>query len=391
MKRLIPFLALSILVSQMAFAQAASTVSAGLNCAKLGTTSISSGKKFTCTKNGKKLVWDQGLKIQLNAGASTPSAAPMPSSIPVSDIDPIRTAAFNQVHALTCTSGHPNILVTKSIGSTINAVTSATLDKLSSDVFNCFNNYFEQKINLKLFYITEKDLDLVNSEIAPLLTSQDLDHLKSTLNDSTNHVWGSIGSAGGIAKFNPATNTAYLIVHLSSYHTLIPTEYKAVMHEFTHVLQGYGRKDAKTNSEQSYYDNLPGYFMEGGAETLGYAFTASSPKEFDAFVKNGEKHSDHSLAAAFSLSSPAEVVTQLKTISFPKSRFEKDFQYNFGELFSEYILGKYGLDKFLALMKGASRYSLWTDNVQATLGVSLEQLYSDAAPWMLPLWKAGAW
>jgi hypothetical protein len=130
--------------------------------------------------------------------------------------------------------------------------------------------------------------------------------------------------------------------------------------------------------------------MEGGAETLGYSFASTSPQEFDSFIKQGEKHSDHSLSAAFNLNSTADVITQLKTISFPKSRFEKDFQYNFGELFSEYILGKYGLNKFLDLMKGASKYPLWTDNVQATLGIPLDQLYSEAAPWMMPLWKAGA-
>ena len=36
-------------------------VKAGIGCTKQGATSIVSGKKYTCIKSGKKLVWDNGV------------------------------------------------------------------------------------------------------------------------------------------------------------------------------------------------------------------------------------------------------------------------------------------------------------------------------------------
>jgi hypothetical protein len=39
------------------------TAKAGAKCTKLKSTQIVSGKKFTCIKSGKKLVWDKGVKV----------------------------------------------------------------------------------------------------------------------------------------------------------------------------------------------------------------------------------------------------------------------------------------------------------------------------------------
>jgi len=40
------------------------TAKAGTSCTKLKAISIVKGKKFTCVKNGKKLVWDKGVLVK---------------------------------------------------------------------------------------------------------------------------------------------------------------------------------------------------------------------------------------------------------------------------------------------------------------------------------------
>ena len=42
----------------------AATAKAGATCSKLKFTSIVKGKKFTCVKSGKKLVWDKGVLVK---------------------------------------------------------------------------------------------------------------------------------------------------------------------------------------------------------------------------------------------------------------------------------------------------------------------------------------
>jgi M6 family metalloprotease-like protein len=58
------------LVSAPSFA----AVKAGAKCTKAGSTATASGKKFTCIKSGKNLVWNKGVAIK--------AAAPKPSSTP---------------------------------------------------------------------------------------------------------------------------------------------------------------------------------------------------------------------------------------------------------------------------------------------------------------------
>ena len=51
----------------------------GAICSKLGTTSVSAGKRFTCIKSGKKLVWNSGVPVTPSIKPSS-SASPTPNS-----------------------------------------------------------------------------------------------------------------------------------------------------------------------------------------------------------------------------------------------------------------------------------------------------------------------
>lgn len=52
---------------------ATAVVKAGAKCTKLGQTSIISGKKYTCVKSGKKLVWNKGVMVAIKP-TPTPTA-----------------------------------------------------------------------------------------------------------------------------------------------------------------------------------------------------------------------------------------------------------------------------------------------------------------------------
>ena len=70
---------------------AIAVVKAGAACSKLGATSTSAGKKYTCIKSGKKLVWNSGVAIAAPkpsitptpSQTSTPTPTPTPTSSPI--------------------------------------------------------------------------------------------------------------------------------------------------------------------------------------------------------------------------------------------------------------------------------------------------------------------
>jgi hypothetical protein len=68
---------------------ASAAVKTGDTCKKAGTTATANGKKYTCIKNGKKLVWNKGVAVAKPVPAVTPKPTPTPT--PVSQIDSTRS------------------------------------------------------------------------------------------------------------------------------------------------------------------------------------------------------------------------------------------------------------------------------------------------------------
>lgn len=60
--------------------QSAMPPKAGMVCAKAGLTKFSQGKKYTCIKSGKKLVWNKG--VTQSKSRPTPTPAPTPTPTP---------------------------------------------------------------------------------------------------------------------------------------------------------------------------------------------------------------------------------------------------------------------------------------------------------------------
>ncbi len=72
---LVAVLSLSLVTSQISVA----AVTPGTKCSKAGATSTYNGKKYTCVKSGKKLVWNKGVALPKPAPVATPTPTPTPS------------------------------------------------------------------------------------------------------------------------------------------------------------------------------------------------------------------------------------------------------------------------------------------------------------------------
>ena len=70
------------------------TAKAGAKCTKVKATSVVKGKKYTCIKSGKKLIWNKGVAVK-------PTAKPSPAVTPIAIGDPIG-AVGGSVPGLIC-------------------------------------------------------------------------------------------------------------------------------------------------------------------------------------------------------------------------------------------------------------------------------------------------
>jgi M6 family metalloprotease-like protein len=72
---LVAILSLSLVTAQLSEA----AVTPGTKCSKAGATSTYNGKKYTCIKSGKKLIWNKGVAVPKPAPVGSPSASPTPT------------------------------------------------------------------------------------------------------------------------------------------------------------------------------------------------------------------------------------------------------------------------------------------------------------------------
>lgn len=96
MRRGIIGLALLLTISLIP-ANSATPPKAGSICSKQGVTKTYQGKKFTCIKSGKKLVWDKGFPVKTGSPTSSPLPQPSSTSIPSAtpSVTPAATPSVN--------------------------------------------------------------------------------------------------------------------------------------------------------------------------------------------------------------------------------------------------------------------------------------------------------
>lgn len=82
---LVAVLSLTLITAQLSVA----AVIPGTKCSKAGVTSLYNGKKYTCVKSGKKLVWNKGVALPKPMPAATPT--PSPTAIQTVTPAPITT------------------------------------------------------------------------------------------------------------------------------------------------------------------------------------------------------------------------------------------------------------------------------------------------------------
>lgn len=82
------FIALALFLAPMS---AIAAVKAGDSCKKAGTTATANGKKYSCIKSGKKLIWNKGVAIAKPVPVVRPTPVPSPTPTETSTPNPTPT------------------------------------------------------------------------------------------------------------------------------------------------------------------------------------------------------------------------------------------------------------------------------------------------------------
>jgi len=170
-----PLLSLLLIFALIAPINASAAVKAGAKCKKAGQTSTFAGKKFTCVKSGKKLVWNKGVGI----------AKPKPVALPTPTPTPTPTATPNPTPTPTPTPTLPSDLSTRSEITPTAALSDVAVCKTpdlttrssGSNGFPRPEGSLYGKVNPKILFIPLSFSD------TPEFSETDLSRMESVLNE----------------------------------------------------------------------------------------------------------------------------------------------------------------------------------------------------------------
>lgn len=356
MRKGVLLLTLLLLVSLLP-AYSATPPKPGLICSKQGLTQTYQGKKYTCLKSGKKLIWDKGASVA--KPIATPIASPTPTPTP--------TPSPQKVVFTPWASSFETRLMTQ----TALEATSSYFGKVTPS-----NNY-ELIIDP---LITNSDriwiisaLDYANG----LFTNIPREKVKVFL--GTTHSWSKntltaanlwIGDPSASYPCSQGINDAYcadrnLVLLIYSDIYAPNSQYRwdfgrrsTPAHEIFHTVQfALAGPNVGGNSPL----HIPRWLMEGSANYFG--FYVADRLGFDVYQTGRNQQVN---------TNPA-----YKTV-VPLAKYD-DFAsdpYGIGQAASEYLIASVGFEKFLNIWKFTKSESSFVEGFKKAIGISIYDFYA---------------
>lgn len=285
-----------------------SAVKAGASCNKIGAIKVSSGKKYTCVKQGKKLAWDKGQVIKKSAPQQSPTSTTSlsPSPAPSPSLTPTPTPSSSP----TLKPSHPEepktFLDIKNYEQITYWAWKKSADKISNS--SSFTNEVEIQIGpnsgilnkdplaatkiasrlfagfaqpTKLTFISYSfaDVNWAQSLVEKLIDDQKLlEQIQSPNQGGKDNALTTCPSIDRCHSSQPFTNRAgksIVIAGFTESRLTNESETKGQLqaHEFTHVVQQHQFIGSKRELEglSSLKKHSPWWLVEGGAEFGAFA------------------------------------------------------------------------------------------------------------------------
>ena len=410
MKRAIPVVIASIVLSSFVAGPAEGAVKVGAKCTSVNAKTVVKKVTLICARSGLKLIWTSSSNVTTYATGPTRrmiyrvidgkqqrlSSARDWLNADVrkeKEFDPIRIAAYKSISETTADPTLANIEFEFFIRPSYPKEVAEVVKAQSLKVATKISPLLDKKIKLKLILLTEKDQSFIDGELKNIVPNSDFTGGLQILSSygSLQGFYSRGGTGGGTAAYLPEYNIGYYLGHTSSFATLETFWPQVPPHELAHVLQGvlargfggngYGEGDPRAKWH--------GHLIEGSANTIGMALGFENlgwySDEMDLILRNNI--SEAAVKLRYPMKTNADAVFLMKEIEKREVGYRESLSYSAGQIIWEYYIGKFGFSKFIELMKNVPLTDSFDENLKKTIGLDREEFYEAAAPYMLATWK----
>ena len=418
----------------ISFLPAQSATIVGTKCTKANSTKTVLNIKYTCIKSGKKLVWNKGVALKpapsaspsststpiVPSSTSTPAAPKEDTSVNIakgityryangklermatytgkyfdfdsrsaSSFDPIRVKAYEAIRSKMNNSPHPNLQFEWDIKSAFPSELAEYSKNLVEVAASYWGWVFKEPLKVPAQLVTEQDLEWEKNQQLRFSDTVDILTLFATDGFRQQRAWMGGGAHFWYRSENDHTAVSLLnfqspsyakLTNMNANWTMVPT------HEVTHIIQDYYRLGKPDSDMVSFDRRTHATFQEGTATLFGYALSMDNlgwySDGMDEFLY-GLRYDNYWKP----VNNIDDVISILNATEARTNNSTHQASYPIGAMLYEYVIATYGIDSYTRILENLSKYSDFADNIKASLGISKNDLYQNAAPYLLAAFK----
>jgi len=354
----------------------AATAKAGATCSKLKVTSIVKGKKFTCVKSGKKLVWDKGVVVKPATEPVTkqPTTEPAPK-LPV-DTDIYK--AFEAVATIARSITVKPMDIKSVVSPKVSAASVTEIENRYSFVASFFDAQLSANTPVTLVIATNDEIEWAGTQLSKLTGNSFTEWLRFFKDPSLSNPCGPYYSAGSNGKTLDKRILNNYSLFGKSCATQLPADENfktTIEHEWVHNVQNEVsfKFDQNLNPINQ---NMPCWFKEGQAvfygSVLGYRDDYSGYlKVRDWNMKNGKYGNSQNRT---------DVLQTLQKLDESYSPYTcgTDGGYSIGSIAVERMALLKGHSGILAFMQELKNHTYWQEAFEVVYGIDGDQWLVEA-------------
>jgi hypothetical protein len=393
-------LAIIFLSSTLVAPSADAAVRDGALCSKVGSITKVNSYQFRCVKTGKKVTWQrivdqisskQDVFYRLNNGvlerrAFTGTFHKSDSRSP-KDFSPIRAKAFEEMNKLVKNPATPNIELNFDLRDGFpTEIREYNLKKIRES-FAVWSTFIESPIKVKVLLATEKDLSYIRKQGDLFSDSIGAIDRLAQVDLTRENVWIT-GSAGYVQYNGELIGKIFLGTRSEAKTDRYNPEWMQVAaHEAFHVVQDFWMAGTRHDSQQAYQTRRPQHYTEGGANFVGYSLSSNNIGWYSDAMDVSLNRYWNFIRGWKPAKSNNDIVQLLIATEISDSEQAFELSYPLGALFYEWIVGTYGAEKFIEMGRQTKNNAKFDDTIKKVFGVSKNDLYAKAAPYILSVFK----
>ena len=409
-RRIALFSALGFLASIVNVSESNAAVRIGDKCKTISQTAKSGSVKLTCVRVDKSLQWINapvplsyafgpagrlqyryvnGKQERLNSKKQFVATDKRGAA----NFHPIRVAAYKSIRSLKSDTSLSNINFEYIIQPNFPTEIAEVIKAQSATTASYLSPLLDKKLEVKLVLVTEKDKEFIAGNLNEIIPNPDWLGALRIIDDygSIDSFYSRSGTGGGTAFYLQDRGYAYYLGHTSSLATLETYWPEVAPHEMAHVFQGV-LSGGQNPSNQQFSEGHPqskwtGHLIEGSANTLGMAIGFETlgwySDEMDHLLRQDIKF----FTSKVKMKTTADAINLINRIEKRSDDVSGSLSYSAGQFLWEYFVGKYGAPKLMELYKNIPLSDNFSTNINETIGISKDQFYRDAAPYLLANWQ----